>query len=273
MRNWKTKLTLIHESGTLTSHNINITRGIFQGESLSPLLFLISLISISLKLNSSDYGYKIGTTEITHLFCIDDLKLCAKDDIELEGLLRIVKGYSDDIGIEFELSKCAKPAFKRGKLQKSDHVRLDGETMIKDLEQQKVYKYLGVDESIGIQHVIMKRKLKKELVKRTRVIRKSISVITYSFNIIGWNLSEVKRLDIKIRNMTKPQSMHHPKADIHRLYLRISNGGRGLTQLELFYETSRIGLFRYLNLLDGNVLQLALNHEKKKRFTLCCKRS
>ena len=64
--------------------------------------------------------------------------------------------------------------------------------------------------------------------------------------------------------MTKPQGMHHPKADIHRLYLRISNGGRGLTQLELSYETSRIGLFRYLNLLDGNVLQLALNHEKER---------
>ena len=166
--------------------------------------------------------------------------------------------------MEFELSKCAKPTFKRGKLEKSDHVRLDGETMIKDLEQEKVYKYLGVDESIGIQQVIMKRKLKRELVKRTRVIRKTVPDITYSFNIIGWNLSEVKRLDIKIRNMTTTQNMHHPKADIHHLYLRISNGRSALTQLKLSYETSTIGLLRYLNLLDGNVLQLALNHEKEK---------
>ena len=60
----------------------------------------------------------------------------------------------------------------------------------------------------------MKQKLKKKLVRRTRLILKSelnsknritainmlaIPVITYSFNIIDWNLSEVKRLDIKIR--------------------------------------------------------------------------
>ena len=61
---------------------------------------------------------------------MDDLKLNAKDDSELEGLLRIVKGFSDDIGMEFGLSKCAKATFKRGKLETSDHVRLDEETVI-----------------------------------------------------------------------------------------------------------------------------------------------
>ena len=112
------------------SDNINIKRGIFQGDSLSPLLFCISLIPISLELSSSGYGYKIGTQWTTHLFYMDDLELCAKDDSELEGLLRIVKGFSDDIGMEFGLSKCAKATFKRGKLETSDHVRLDEETVI-----------------------------------------------------------------------------------------------------------------------------------------------
>ena len=67
------------------------------------------------------------------MFYKDDLKLYAKDDGELEGLLRIVKGFSDDIGMDFGLSKCAKASFKRRKLEKSDHVRLKEETMIKDL--------------------------------------------------------------------------------------------------------------------------------------------
>ena len=52
MKNWKTKLTLTQESDTLASDNINIKRGIFQGESLSPLYFWISLIPISFQLNS-----------------------------------------------------------------------------------------------------------------------------------------------------------------------------------------------------------------------------
>ena len=46
MKNWKTQLTLTHESGTLMSDNINIKRGIFQGDSLSPPLFFISLLPL-----------------------------------------------------------------------------------------------------------------------------------------------------------------------------------------------------------------------------------
>ena len=147
-----------------------------------------------MKLNFSGYGYKIGTEGITHLFYKDDLKLYAKNDSEPEGLLGIVKGFSD-IGMEFELSMCAKTTFKRGKLEKSDHVRLDEETMIKDPEQEK---YFGVDESSGIQHATVKQKLKKELARRTRLLLKTdlnsknkitaikilaIPVITYNFNI------------------------------------------------------------------------------------------
>ena len=72
-----------------------------------------------------------------------DLKLYAKDNSELEGLLRIVKGFSGNIGMEFGLSKCVKATFKKGKLEKSDHARLD-ETIIKDLEQEKVYNTLAL---------------------------------------------------------------------------------------------------------------------------------
>ena len=122
-----------------------------------------------------------------------------------------MKGFSDDIAM-----KCAKATFERGKLEQSDHVRLDEEKMIKYLEQQKVRKDLN------------------------------------------WNLSEVKKLNIKVRKMMKRHSMHHPKADIHRIYLPRSKGGRGLSQLELFYKTSTIGLFRYLNLSDDWMLRLAL---------------
>ena len=74
-----------------------------------------------------------------------------------------MKGFSIDIDMEFGLSEYAKTTFKRSKLEKSDHVRLDEETIIKDLEQEKIYNYLGVDESSSIQHATMKQKLKKNL--------------------------------------------------------------------------------------------------------------
>ena len=138
------------------------------------------------------------------------------------------------------MSKCAKANFKRCKLGKSDHVPLDEETMIKNLEQEKVYQYLGIDDSSGIQYTAMKQKLKKELVTRlifktefnskNRITAINTLVITSSFNIIDWNLSEVKRLDMKIRKMI----MHHPMVDIHRLYLPRSDGG------EMFDSTQAV---------------------------------
>ena len=70
------------------------------------------------------------------------------------------------------MSKSAKTTFKRGKLgklEKFDHVRLDEETMIKDLEQEKVYKYLGIAESRRIQHTTMKQKLKKGTCKKNTI--------------------------------------------------------------------------------------------------------
>ena len=109
--------------------------------------------------------------------------------------------------------------------------------------------------------------LKTELNSKNRITTINtitIPVITYSFNIIDWNLSEVKRSDIKIRKMMTTHSMHHPKADIHHLYLPRSNWGRGLTQLELPYKTLTIVLFRYLNLSDDWMRQLALKYEKEK---------
>ena len=42
---------------------------------------------------------------------MNDLKLYAKNDSEIEGLLGKVKGFSDHINMEFGLSKCTKTTF------------------------------------------------------------------------------------------------------------------------------------------------------------------
>ena len=47
---------------------------------------------------------------------------------------------------------------------------LDGSTIIKDLKQEDVYKYLGVDESNGVQYAQIKEKVRKEYYSRAQVI-------------------------------------------------------------------------------------------------------
>ena len=197
MKNWKTTLHLNHANGSLTSRLLRINRGIFQGDSLSPLLFCLALAPLSSLLNESSYGYEIYGQKVTHLFYMDDLKTYARDDEHQTGLLKIVKTFSDDIQMEFGLDKCAKVTFKRGRLTETTNIELDADASIRDLN-------LNGDE---IHYATMKEKVRKEYCRRTRLILNSqlnsankitaintlaVPVVAYSFNIVNWKLSELK---------------------------------------------------------------------------------
>ena len=86
----------------------------------------------------------------------------------LNKLIHKVKQFSDDIKMEFGLDKCAKASFVRGLLQRSSRIQLNYDAIIRDLENEEVYKYLGVDESGGIQHSKMKENVRKEYYRRIR---------------------------------------------------------------------------------------------------------
>ena len=74
MKNWKTNLNLHHANGSVTSRPVNIKSGIFQGDSLSPLLFCLALAPLSTLLNRSNYGYDSQNGNVNNLFYMDDLK-------------------------------------------------------------------------------------------------------------------------------------------------------------------------------------------------------
>jgi hypothetical protein len=118
---------------------------------------------------------------------------------------------------------------------------------IQELKQGKNYKYLGIEEREGPQHQQMKENLKQEYRRRLRMILKSelkarnkitaigalaVPVLRYSFGIINWRIEEIKQIDGKTRKMLAIYKMHHPKADIDRLYVKRKEGGRGLVQVE-----------------------------------------
>ena len=77
----------------MQSQPIQIRRGIFQGDSLSPLLFCIALIPLTNELNTADCGYQVHGTErkISHLLYMDDLKLLGRNESDLENEIKIVQ--------------------------------------------------------------------------------------------------------------------------------------------------------------------------------------
>ena len=62
---------------------------------------------------------------------MDDLKLFAKTEDDVESLDNTVRIVSDDTGMQFGLSKCAVNALRRGKTISSRNIRMpDGEEFI-----------------------------------------------------------------------------------------------------------------------------------------------
>jgi len=81
-------------------------------------------------------------------------------------------------------------------------------------------------------------------------------------------MSKIKKLNTKTRKLLTVHRMHHPKADVNKMYLPRRIGGRGLTKLETAYKSTTIGLETYLRNTDDALLQLVLQHEtKKKRYS------
>jgi hypothetical protein len=103
MKKWNTRLKFKTSQELLQSRLIKINGGIFQGDSLSPILFCIALIPITNELNRSNYGYQIHGTErkISHLLYMDDLKLIGRSEEELTNEIQIVKTLSNYIKMKF----------------------------------------------------------------------------------------------------------------------------------------------------------------------------
>lgn len=66
----------------------------------------------------------------------------------------------------------------------------------------------------------------------------------------------------------KLNSMHHSKADVSRVYISRKERGQRMTNLEMTYKTTTIGLNIYLQSSGDRILQVVLQHEKKKKLHL-----
>jgi hypothetical protein len=139
MSHWRTRMRIHAENKLIEKEEVEIQRGIFQGDSLSPLLFCICLISLTEQLNRLNTGHEEHTTEtkISHLLYMDDLKLPGKSEEELQKQIQRVTTFSDDIHMEFGLDRCAKVVFKEGKLVHSQNLVMDINKETQELEQRK----------------------------------------------------------------------------------------------------------------------------------------
>ena len=105
---WYTIFTINNRDESMTSEIIKFSKGIFRGDSLSVLLFIISLNLSSFILKKTK-GYFIGEkreNNQTHNFFVDDLKLFAQTSSSMQKQLDIITTFSNDINMNFGEEKC-----------------------------------------------------------------------------------------------------------------------------------------------------------------------
>ena len=133
IESWQTILM----SGNEKLARVNIQTGIFQADTLSPLLFVTGLIPLSHILRKVNARYQLGKgkhKKINHLFFIDDLKLYGNSKNEAEKLTNIVRIFSKDIAMVFGISKCSHLTMKVGKLVSVGGMELSSGEVIPELE-------------------------------------------------------------------------------------------------------------------------------------------
>ena len=161
-------------------------------------------------------------------------------------LVRTVYVFSTNISMEFGIKKCGILTMKRGKIVKSEGIKLpDGEVM-KQVGQEG-YTYLGIIELDKIKETEMKEKITKEYKRRQRLILKSklngrnkvtaintcaVAIFRYGAGIIQCKASKLKDLDVKSGKTLPMYEELNPKSEVDRLYAKIMEGGRSLIGVE-----------------------------------------
>ena len=211
MKNWKLKLTA---NGTNLGE-VKVTRGIFQGDSLSPLLFVICMIPLSLVLRKTKAYYEWGNKQyrINHLLFMDDLKLFGKTKDQIDFLVQTVQIFSEDIGMEFGLKKCGSLVLRKVKLIAGEGLYLNNDRLMKEFNEEGI-KYTGILDLDKKKEREFKKSIDRDYQRRQRLIlisnvngRNKITAINiwtvvllrYWTGIIDWNCEELQSPDRKTR--------------------------------------------------------------------------
>ena len=268
MADWKTVLT----ANSKILGEVDIRRGIFQGDTLSPLLFVVAMIPLTLMLRKQEMGYQFGEAKqkINHLLFMDDLKLFGANLKEVERLCEAVQNFSRDIGMEFGMKKCAVLEMQRGVRVSCEGIELpDGEVM-QEVEEEG-YKYLGVLEGDGLMTKKMKKIVQNEYLRRVKQVARSklyarslissinvwaVSVVRYTAGILEWKEKELQALDVKTRKILTTNGAFHRKSSVDRLYLKRQDGGRGLMSVEECVKKEELGLCEYVKASDEWMLKV-----------------
>ena len=142
-------------------------------------------LSYTLRKSFGGYEFTKSQEKITHLVYIDDIKLFAKNDKELEILVEknIQPGYRNGIW-HWKMYLAPNEKWNR---ETTQVIELLNQERIKILGEKENFKFLGILEADTIKHQKCKKKIRKKYFRWTRKLFETKICCSSSRNLIKRN--------------------------------------------------------------------------------------
>ncbi|XP_026313592.1 uncharacterized protein LOC113225487 [Hyposmocoma kahamanoa] len=268
---WRTILSLDGRRMTDADDRIEIRRGIFQGDCLSPLWFCLALNPLSTLLERSGTGFQFrrGGPRMPHLLYMDDLKLYGPTADRLTELLTITNDFSSSVRMELGIDKCAVVHVEKGRVMHSDGINI-GTNHLRVLSETETYRYLGMSQTIGVKEADVKQGVCEVFYGRLKNVLNSylsgvnkiraynswvMPVLMYTFGVLKWTQTELDALDRRVRTTMTSHRMHHPRSSVMRLYVPRKCGGRGLLSVKTMHNREICSLRNYFLTMTDDVIR------------------
>ena len=250
-----------------------LEKGVIQGDSLSPLLFVIAMEPLSRMLN--EHCDKVAMNEqgqtINHLIFIDDIKLLANDNETLVELCEMTDNCLSQMSLTINQQKSA---------SNIDDPRTFGEK----LDDVQGYKYLGIlEDSRSAIKPENKEKIKTKIIDRitklcaTKLNARNlfhainefaISTINYYVGVINYEPNEFEDLDKAIRGVLAEHNVTRKASNMERLYMSRSELGRGLQNIKDKSELMLLNLHEHLSQNSSTRPIIEIERALKSHFGL-----
>lgn len=300
MRAWTVKYEIRTPKGKRISKPMKVKCGVLQGDTLSPLLFCLTIAPISFVLQKAHPGYSQRACikgdrgkRVNHLYYMDDLKIYAESEKDLETAMEVVKSASLHLNLHMNSKKCATAHISAAKRKGSTQSTDAGMADIPQLGQGDCYKYLGIEQGTnGTAFSELGTRLTEKVLAKTEKIWKSeltfhqmvkatntsvMPILRYAYinSFVGAKTfssvtASARGIDSKIKEILTQNKARFSKCNVDRLYLPTEMGGYGLTSAEDLLEDSTVYAYLYLRLNPqlGNAYESLLRAANRGKRTI-----
>ena len=258
MNLYKDNKANIYTPHGITENSIRIENGVKQGDTLSPLLFILFINPLLTKLRKSKLGYKFGEKEritVPNVTYSDDNTLMTSSEEEMNSMTEIVIDFCKQTGIRLNPTKCVY-TFKNesGKCSPIEIQNYE----VNPVDGEQAQRLLGIEFALNQKFETQQKKSLAQLrgdVWRTEdrnlFTRQRIKIInlmyipkiSYRMNIIEYEDNNIDKMN-RICTDNIKDSMKWPRnSNNNKIWNSTEEGGPGLYNIKMVNQKTMAGTF------------------------------